>query len=206
MQNIVEQMKKIIERVKQIVLKPRETWEKISQEEASIPVLFKEYLLILAAIPALASFLGRWIIGIRIPFVGVYRFGFGASLVNSVVDYVLIVASVWITGRIISILASNFGATRDDVKGFQVALYSYSPMLAAGILNLIPSLSVLIFFVGLYGLYILYIGLPIVMGIPKQKSLPYTVVIIIAVVLISLIRSWITGAILGAYGPSLPEI
>lgn len=206
MQNIVEQMKKIIERVKQIVLKPRETWEIISQEEASIPLLLKEYLLILAAVPALASFLGRWIIGIRIPFAGVYHFGFGASLVNSIIGYVLTVASVWIAGRVISLLAPNFGSSRDDVKGFQVALYSYTPMLAAGVLNLIPSLSVLVFFAGLYGLYILYIGLPIVMGTPKQKSLPYTIIIIVALILIYMIMNWITGAILGAYGPSLPEI
>ena len=44
MQSIVDQMKKIIERVKQIVLKPKETWEIISQEDTTIQVLFKEYL------------------------------------------------------------------------------------------------------------------------------------------------------------------
>ncbi|MCJ7812786.1 YIP1 family protein [bacterium] len=199
-------MQYIIERVKQIILKPRETWETISKEETSIPDLYKNYLLILAAVPALASFLGRWIVGIRIPFAGVYHFGFRASLFNSIIGYVLTLVSVWIAGKVISYLAPNFGSVKDDAKGFQVAVYSYTPILVAGVLNLIPSLAVLIFFAGLYGLYILYIGLPIMMETPKEKSLPYTVVIIVVLILIYIIFGWITGAILGAFGPSLPKI
>ena len=145
-------MKKIIERVKQIVFKPKETWETIATEEATISGLFKEYLLVLAGVPALAAFLGRWIIGIRIPFVGVYRYSFGSSLLSSVLWYVLIVVGVWVGGKVISILASHFGSARDDVKGFKVALYSYAPFLAAGVLYLVPSLSVLVTIAGLYGL------------------------------------------------------
>jgi hypothetical protein len=199
-------MQKIVERIKQIVLKPRETWETIKQEVNTIPGLMKEYLLILAAVPAIASLLGKWIVGIRIPFAGVYRFSFAASLINAIVGYILMVASVWVAGRVISLLAPSFGSTRDDVKGFQVAVYSYTPMLAAGILNLIPSLGVLILLAGLYSLYILYVGLPIVMGTPKEKSLPYTIVIIVVLILISVIVGSITGAILGAFGPSLPRV
>ena len=105
-----------------------------------------------------------------------------------------------------SLLAQNFGSERNDVKGFQVALYSYAPMLAAGVLYLIPALDVLVFFAALYGIYILYIGLPIMMGTPKEKSLPYIIVVIVALILIYFITSWIAGAILGAYVPPLSEI
>jgi hypothetical protein len=75
-------MKQIIERVKAIVFKPRETWQTINNEETTIPELMKDYLLILVAAPAVALLLGKWIIGIQIPFVGVYRFSFGASLIT----------------------------------------------------------------------------------------------------------------------------
>jgi len=199
-------MKKIIERVKDIVLKPRETWEVIAKEEATIPGLMKEYLLILAAFPALASFLGRWIVGIRIPFAGVYRFSLGASLLNTIVWYVLTIAGIWVLGKVTSLLAPNFGAERDDMKGFKVAVYTYTPILAAGVLYIIPSLSPIIFIAGLYGLYLLYIGLPIVMGSPKEKSLAYTIVIIVAVILIYIILGAISTALLNAFGPDLPRI
>ena len=199
-------MKKIIDRVKQIVFKPRETWETIATEEATISGLFKEYLLVLAGVPALAAFLGRWIIGIRIPFVGVYRFSFSSSLLSSILWYVLIVVGVWVGGKVISTLAPHFGSARDDVKGFKVAIYSYAPFLAAGVLYLIPSLSVLVTIAGLYGLYLLYVGLPIVMETPREKALAYTVVVVVLVILIYVIVGMITGTILRAFGPSLPRI
>jgi len=199
-------MQRIIERVKQIVFKPRETWEVISTEEATVSELFINYLLILAAVPALASFLGRWIIGIRIPFVGVYRFSFGASLLNAVLDYILTVAGIWVLGKIIYLLAQNFGSTRDELRAFKLAVYTYTPYLAAGVLLIIPSLGVLVVLAGIYGLYLLYIGLPIVMNTPKEKSLAYTIVVIIAVILIYVIVASIAGVVLKAFGPSLPHV
>jgi len=199
-------MQKIIDRIKQIVLKPRETWETIKGEETTVSELFKSYLLILAAVPALAGFFGRWIIGIRIPFAGVYRFSFGASLMSAIIGYVFTVAGVWALSKVISYLAPNFGGERDDLRGFKVAVYSYTPYLAAGILYLFPSLGILVTLAGLYSLYLLYMGLPIIMETPKEKTMVYTVVIIVAVILISIIVGTITGAFLGLFGPSLPRI
>jgi len=192
-------MQKIIERVKQIVLKPRETWETISREEITVSGLLKEYLLPLVAVLTIADFLGKWIVGIRIPFAGVYRFSFGASLLNAILEYVLIIAGIWASGMVISLLAPNFGSTRDDVKGFKVAVYTYTPLLVAGICLIIPSLAPLVTLAGLYGLYLLYIGLPIVMDTPKEKSLAYTIVVVVVIILVYVIVSSITGAVLGAF-------
>ena len=202
-------MQKIIERIKQIVLKPRETWEAINTEEATIAGILKDYFLLLAAVPAVAMFLGNWIVGYRLPFRfgfsfrGIVRLSFVESLFTAVIWYLLTVAGVWVMGKIISLLAPKFGSTQDDVKGFKVAVYSYTPYLAAGILLIIPSLGGLTFLAGLYGLYLLYVGLPIVMGTPKEKSLPYIVVIIVALFLIYIIVTSVTASISGAFGPSI---
>jgi len=199
-------MQKIIERIKQIILKPKETWEIIKTEEATIQGLFKEYLIILAAVPAIANLLGRWIIGINIPFAGTYKFTLGGSLLNAILGYVLMVAGVWVAGKVISLLAPKFGSESDDLKGFKVALFSYTPLMAAGVLYIIPALSPIVFIAGLYGLYILYIGLPIVMGTPKEKALSYTVVVIVTLIVISIIIGAITTAFLGLFGPQLPSL
>ena len=45
-------MQDIIDRIKEIVLKPRETWETIRTEETTMGRLFKNYLLLLAAAPS----------------------------------------------------------------------------------------------------------------------------------------------------------
>ena len=51
-------IEQIVERVTGILLHPNETWDKIKQEQISMDKLYKEYLAILAATPAIAGFLG----------------------------------------------------------------------------------------------------------------------------------------------------
>jgi hypothetical protein len=199
-------MQKLMEQIKQIILKPRETWKTISEEETTVSTLLKEYLFILAAIPSIASFLGYWIIGIYIPFVGRYHFSFGESLLIAILNYVLIIASVWIISKVIKLLAPKFSSVQDDVSGFKLAAYSYTPLLVAGILYLIPRLGILVLFGGIYGLYLLYLGLPIVMQTPKEKTLAYTVTIIITMILIYTIHVSIIQGFINIFGPSLPKI
>jgi hypothetical protein len=87
----------------------------------------------------------------------------------------------------------------------KVAAYTYTPFFVAGILYLIPSLTPLVIIAGLYGLYLLYLGLPIVMGTPKEKSLAYTIVIIVTIILIYIIVASISTAILNVFGPDFSQ-
>ncbi|OVE78792.1 hypothetical protein BVY01_04410 [bacterium I07] len=200
-----QKMNKVFERVKEIVLKPRETWEKIKLEETTTNDLFKKYLLILAAVPAIANFLGRWIIGVRIPLPGAetFHFSFFGSLGSAIVGYVLTVVSVWVLAKVIVFLAPTFGSVKDELSAFKVAIYAFTPYLAAGVLYIFPSLSVLVLLAGLYSLYLLYMGLPIIMGTPKDKVLPYTVVVVIADILIWIVISVISTPVIRIFGPDL---
>ena len=49
----------LVSRVRGILFKPNEEWAKIKAEDLTITQLFLNYALILAAIPAVAQFLGR---------------------------------------------------------------------------------------------------------------------------------------------------
>src|SRR4030042_963604 len=61
----------LVARVQAILLKPKEEWVKIKDEPTTIQQLFVPYAVILAAIPAVAQFLGWAVIGgFRIPFAG----------------------------------------------------------------------------------------------------------------------------------------
>ena len=53
-----------VARVQGLILKPKEEWEKIKGEPATVADLFKSYLVPVAAIPAVAQFLGFWLIGV----------------------------------------------------------------------------------------------------------------------------------------------
>ena len=55
----------LVARVKAIALKPKEEWVKIKAETTSVSELFTSYAMILAAIPAVAQFIGFALIGRR---------------------------------------------------------------------------------------------------------------------------------------------
>jgi uncharacterized membrane protein len=83
----------------------------------------------------------------------------------------------------------------------QLVAYSYTPGWVAGILYAITSLSILVTIASLYGLYLMYVGLPPVKKTPQDKQVVYLVVIIIAVIIVSMILAAILGAIiLGIFG------
>jgi hypothetical protein len=58
----------------------------------------------------------------------------------------------------------------------KLSVYSHTPLWLAGIFLLIPGLNFLLI-LGVYGVYLLWIGLPLLMQVPKEKALPYAVVV-----------------------------
>ena len=67
-------------------------------------------------------------------------------------------------------------------------------------LNLIPFLSVLVIFAGLYGLYLLYQGIPAMTGVRAEKRLGY----LAATLVCSVICGLIIGIPASIFAPSLP--
>jgi len=199
-------MNEIIERIKAIVLRTRQTWEEIESEETPASRLMVHYVLVLAAVPALALFIGQWIIGIHIPFAGVYHFSFGASVLLSVINYIVIVAMIWAVARILMFVAPKFGSLGDEDACFKMAVYSFFPYLAAGVIFIIPSFSVIVYLTALYGLYIMYLGLPIILKTPEEKTIPFMVVIVVAAIMVFVIGNSIFTVIRGLFGPDLPSI
>ena len=179
------------ERVKGILLKPKQEWQTIAEESTSIAELYKSYVMVLAAIGPVATIVGVSIVGIRAPFVGSFRVPIATSIASGVVHYILTLVGVYILALIIDGLAPTFSGQKNINQAFKVAAYSYTPGWVAGILFLIPALSPL-GILGLYSLYLLYLGLPVLMRSPKEKSLGYTVTVIVAAVILFVLISWIS--------------
>ena len=53
----------LIQRVQDILLKPKETWPIVAGEGGDTASIYTNYLIYLAAIPAIASFIGLSLIG-----------------------------------------------------------------------------------------------------------------------------------------------
>ncbi len=183
-------MEKIIERVKKIILSPKDALNEVKTEEMTVVGTMKEYVAILAAIPAVAHFVGRALVGH--PVFG--RENIFRMLIFAAISYVFTLLGVIVFGKIINALAPNFNSNKNDLNAFKLAIYSWTPAFVAGIFNIIPGMQVLSLLGAFYGLYILYIGLPILMETPQEKTLVYTV----ANVIVSIIVWIIIGAIASA--------
>jgi hypothetical protein len=183
-------------RVQGILLKPKEEWEKIKEETYPVPQLFSSYVLILAAIPAVAQFIGNWLIGQRIPFYGTYRQGFGSGLLRAILFYGMTLLSVYVLGFIINSLAGSFASRQDQLSAMKLAVYGQTPMWIAGALYIIPALGMLAPLISLYGIYLMYLGLAAgLMETPKDKVITYLVVIIVVTFVLMFAISIVLSAI-----------
>jgi hypothetical protein len=158
----------LIERAKAIVLRPRAEWKVIEQETQTLPDLLVSYVAILAAIPEVARFLGQSFIGGYTPLV--------PSLIRAVVVYLVTFAMVYIIAGVIDLLAPRFGGEKNFPNAVKLSVYSHTPLWLAGIFLLIPGLNFLLI-LGVYGVYLLWTGLPLLMRVPTEKALPYAVVV-----------------------------
>jgi hypothetical protein len=193
----------LVERVKGILLKPKQEWQTISGETTTIPELYKTYIIILAAIGPVASIIGMSIVGISLPFVGSFRIPITTSIASAAVHYILTLVGVYILALIIDALAPTFLGEKNINQAFKVATYSYTPGWLVGIFTIIPVLSIL-GILGLYGLYLLYLGLPVLMKSPQEKSLGYTVAVIVAAIIIFVVIGVVSRAFISYPTPNMP--
>lgn len=172
---------KLIERAKNIILTPKTEWPKIAAETDTIAGLYKNYVLVLAAIPALAMVIGT--AGIGLPF--------------ALVAYLFSLAVVYVMSLIVNALAPTFDGQKDPLAAFKVVVYASTPGWLGGIFNVIPWAGpALSFIAGLYGIYLLYLGLPPLMKNPEEKSIGYTALVVVCYIVLTML---VTGLIVSMF-------
>ncbi len=194
-------IEKLIERIKLILTTPKEAWLEISAEEKTPKDIVKEYLIYIAAIPAVAQFIGFSIIGTNYPLVGHIRTPFFSGLLWAVFSYLLTFVGIYLIVYIINALAPSFQAEKDDKQIFKLIAYSYTPFAVTGIFNIIPSLTIIHVLGFLYGLYVFYIGMPTLLKYPEDKKLSYTIMCGIIIIVVTVIMRGIANFALGTDTP-----
>ena len=172
----------LVERVKAILLSPRTEWAVIDGESGDAGYLFKNYVAILAAIPAVALLIWSLLLG-----------GFG--LVLAILAYILYCVAWYVEALIIDALAPTFGGRKDMPSALKVAAYSSTAAWLAGIFRIIPGLAIL-GIVGLYSLYLLYLGLPALRKSPPEKAIGYTAAVVVIMIVIFVVVVLVLGGLL----------
>jgi len=178
------QAQPIIARVQQILLNPQAAWAQIDGESTGVQSLYMNYIIPLAAIPAIARFLGFFVSGL------------GFLLLPAIVSFAFSLGAVYVFALIIDYLAPQFGAEKNFNQAFKVAAYAPTAAWIAGVFDIIPGLGNIVSVLGaIYSLYILFLGLPVLMKPPAERATTYTIVAIVCAVVV--------GAIFGAIAARL---
>jgi len=188
----------LVERAKNIITTPKTEWEAISGEEPNLQQILTGYVLPLSLIPTIAVIIGWGIVG-TFGFTS-YSYGVAMGLVQLINAFL----SVLISGFVIDALAPSFGSQKNMGRAVQLVAYSMTPVWVAGILNIFPAIGWLAALLGLYGLYLLYLGLTPLMKTPEDKKVGYLVVsIIILIVVYFVIAAILTAILMAVFGLSL---
>ncbi len=189
----------LIQRIKDILLKPKETWPVIAGEQADTASVYSGYLVFLAAIPAVAGFIGLSLIGVG-------GFGFSmrvpllSGLMNMVVGYVLSLAMVFVLSLIVDALAPTFGGSKSPISALKLVAYGSTAGFVGGIFSMLPAVSILGLLAALYSIYLIYTGVPVLMKCPPAKAAAYTAVVIVCGIVLMVLLAAASGLFMPTRG------
>jgi hypothetical protein len=188
----------LIERAKNILLQPKAEWDRIAGEPVNVGALYTGYVLPLAAIAAICSFIGLSVVGASLFGVS-YRVPMVAGAVSAVIQVVMGLVGVYVMAMITNALAPNFGSVQDQGQAHKLAAYGCTAGFLAGVFAIFPPLGIL-GILGLYSLVLIYLGLPRLMKTPDDKRVGYFITIIVVMIVVYIVIGMVVGAVQRSIG------
>jgi hypothetical protein len=191
----------IVERAKNIILKPTYEWNVIASEPATIGGLFTGYAIPLALIPLVSTILFTGLLGIS----AADMMGFGSGMPldlmaiagMAILSFIVSLVSLFVMGTVVKFVSPSFDGTSDKVQAMKLMTYASTPTWVVALVSWIPFLGAVLGFAAIvYVVYLIYCGLNPVMGVPKEKIAGFTVVIVLIYVVVALIMSGIVAGLL----------
>lgn len=173
-----------INRILGLYTHPTAEWQSIQRRQTG-PSGSLVYLALLALFPSICVFISTAFIGWSLSPVATEStvLTLGSAAFIAVGGYFAIMASVVALGYLIYWMSSTFGSVASFSQGMELAAYAATPLLMAAIALLFPhpvffmAVSIL---AGLYSVYLLYCGIPVVMQVPEDRRFIYITSILVA--------------------------
>ncbi len=181
---------------------PQKEWESIRDERCSIGKCYCSHVLLLAAIPAVAGYIGTTQVGWQIGHREVVKLTADSALYISILFYLTMLVAIFTMGKLIHWMGQTYDAKQTLPQCIALAAYAATPMFLAGAIIVYPILW-LDLLVGLpalaYSVYLLYTGVPVMMGISKERGFLFSSAIL-AVGLVTLVAVLAASVVLWDIG------
>jgi len=167
-----ERLRRAAQRAIAIVTGSKEVWSEIRNEPGDVRSVYLNYLVFLAAIPAICGFIGKSVIGIGVPFLNArIRMPFFGTLISQIVFYFGTLAMLYAVAVIMNLLAPKFGGKADILNSLKLLGYASTPGAIGGIFLLFPNalFSLASLLLAIYGVYLIYQNFSLFVEIPAEK-------------------------------------
>lgn len=177
----------VFERSRALILHPKEEWGRILEENLSMNLGVRNFLLPLLLIATLASLLGHIIQKASIGVDGTLL------LADGLRQFFGFLLSVYASIYLVNELLKSFGGEKNLRRSANLVVYSTAPSLIISVVTgLIPALYPL-GVLGLYSFYLVYVGIPVLLDIPEQKHIGFFLTSVLLMILIfAFIRYFLT--------------
>lgn len=186
---------------------PKDEWKSIKGERCSVGKCFCSHVLILAAIPAIAGYIGTTQVGWSFGGFEVHRLTVSSATQIALLTYLTMLIAVFSLGLAIRWMGQTYGSKQTLPQAIALAAYSATPLWVMGFFFLYPVLWVNML-IGLpalaYTVYLLYTGVPVMMGVSQERGFLFASAVL-AVGLVMLVAVLATMAVLWSMGMG-PEV
>lgn len=185
----------LIERVKNMIVTPKTEWTAVEGESDTLSGVITKYVIPLAAVGAICTFIGYAFIGIDYGFFRMRGMEWGIKM--AVISLVSSIVGVIITAFVVDALAPSFGSEKNINKSAQLVAYGFTPAFVGALLTIFPAIAMIGSLFGLYGIYLMYLGLGPLKKTPEDKKVIYLVISIVVLIVVYMVIGLILGSVLG---------
>jgi len=160
-----------------LLVEPRREWSTIAAEPDDVVWLYRHFIAIVAAVPAVALLL-------RFALAASPILGLGAAISR----YVVALASPMVAAVVVEKLAPRFQSRGATAQALKLVAYSTAPSWVAGVFYLVPGIGYAATLVAvLFGIYLFALGLPRLLHTPREQIVPFMLVCGIVLLVINIV-------------------
>ena len=156
-----------------LIFQPKKEWKSIKDERCSIGKCYCSHVLILAAIPAIAGYIGTTQVGWSFGGFEVHKLTTQSALQIAILTYLTMLVAVFSLGKAIHWMGQTYGSKQTLPQAIALAAYAATPLWLMGFFFLYPILWVNML-IGLpalaYTVYLLYTGVPVMMSVTQERG------------------------------------
>jgi len=163
----------LLNHVAGLLTDPEKEWLSVRREHTSVLRVYFSHVLILAAVPVVAAYLGTTRVGWQVVAREIHRLTPESAQPMAIASYITLLLGVFFMGQLIHWMTRTYHAKADLGMCVALAAHAATPLFLIGATLAYPVLW-LNMLLGLpalgYSVFLLYTGVPVMTGIPKERG------------------------------------